>query len=186
MSDFSLGEKVLIRKIWGESCMVYDFLLIGGRWGNRTVFQESGAQHEVTILHLEQGVEWRGSLVLKPSRSLQGSWAQKLFRALCPLFAGSRLHIQRLPSVPKGRFKQLLSREARRYRDKSGEEQPRNNSVALEQGPGSASRDIHNFLSSSTKLKPLTCGIWTNNETKLIPERLGFDILENQSHFQPD
>lgn len=30
MSDFSLGEKVLTRKIWGESCMVYDFLLIGG------------------------------------------------------------------------------------------------------------------------------------------------------------
>ena len=88
-----------------------------------------------------------------------GLMGTEAFQGPLLLVAGSRLHSQHLPCVPNGRFKQLLIREARGYRDKSREEQPRNRSMALEQGPGSASRDIHNFLSSSTKLKPLTCGI---------------------------
>lgn len=72
-----------------------------------------------------------GKLSFETKQSLQGHAAQKLFRASAPCLQGSRPTFSAFPSVPKGRFKQLLSREARRYRDKSGEEQPRNNSVAL-------------------------------------------------------
>ena len=40
-----------------EGCRVYGFLLIGWRWDNRAVLQESCAQPEVTVLH------WMGALV---------------------------------------------------------------------------------------------------------------------------
>ena len=51
LSDDLIGE-VFIGEIWGESCRLCDFLLIGWWRGNRVGFQESCAQPEVAILHL--------------------------------------------------------------------------------------------------------------------------------------
>ena len=68
-------------------------------------------------------------LVLKPNRTKWGAWAQK------PFF---------VPWVPEDRFKHLLIRKGRGCRKK--EEQSRNTSTVLGQGPGSSSRGIHNNL----------------------------------------
>ena len=52
--------------------------------------------------------------------------------------------LQDVPWVPRGRFRQLLIREGRDAETR--EEQSRNNSTALWQGPGSLSRDIRNGI----------------------------------------
>ena len=69
------------------------------------------------------------------------SQVQKPFLVPCFLFVGKRLSLLDFPWVPKGRFKHLLIREGRECRK---EEQSRNNSAAIKQGPGSSWRDIHN------------------------------------------
>ena len=52
----NFGGEVFIGKIWCEGSRVFDFLLIGGWWSNRAVFQESSAQPEVANLHLDAGL----------------------------------------------------------------------------------------------------------------------------------
>ena len=71
-----------------------------------TYYKPSNKKHfheEVRILPVRKRV-------LKPSRTLWGSWAQGAF-----LFS-----LHDLPCAPKGRFKQLLIREGRGCRDKAG------------------------------------------------------------------
>ena len=67
---------------------------------------------------------------------------------LCPPFLDYRKSIsfslKDLPLVPKGRFRQLLIREERGYETR--QEQSRNNSAALGQGPGSPSGYTQNSI----------------------------------------
>ena len=81
------------------------------------------------------------------SRALWGSWAQKPFFGSHFLITENGLYfgLHDLPWVAASRFKQLLIREGRGYRDKGGTIK-RNSSAALGQGPGSPSRDIHNSI----------------------------------------
>ena len=58
--------------------------------------------------------------------------------------------------VPKGRFKRMLTRERRGYRDR--EEQSRNNSGTLGQSPGSPSRDTH------SNIFELFCRNWNSGQ----------------------
>ena len=82
------------------------------------------------------------TLVLIPSRTLWGSWAQRPFCVPHFLIIGNRLHSASMtfPEFQWGRFKQMLIREGRGCRDKGGTVR-RTNSAALGQGPGSPSRD---------------------------------------------
>ena len=184
MSDFSLGEKVLIRKIWGESCVVYDFLLISGWWGNRIVFQESSAQHEVTILHLEQGLGWCGAEFWNQAGPCGAHGHRSFSVPSVPCLQGIGSAFITFPLSQKADSNSCSSGKG--GDTETSQERSSQERIVCEQGPGSASRDARNFLSSSTKLKPLTHGIWATNEAKLIPERLGLDNLENWSHFRPD
>ena len=85
------------------------------------------------------------------------SWAQKPFCVPPNLFVGNRLETPGPSLSSKGQIEQLLIREVRGCRDR--EEESRNNSAALWQDPGSASRDAHNNIFELLKeLKPPTSG----------------------------
>lgn len=83
-------------------------------------------------------------VILKPSRTIWGSWALKPFLVhfSCLQEIVSSFHY--LPWAPKGRSEQLLIREWKRCRDK--EEQPRNDSAALGWSLVFAPRDTHNTI----------------------------------------
>ena len=81
---------------------------------------------------------------MKPSRTLQGSWAWKSFCALCLSFVGNSLHD--LPGSPKGRLLQSGCHSGKGRDAETREEQPRNNSEALGQGPSSTSRDTRKTI----------------------------------------
>ena len=51
-----LGGKGFTGKLWGESCSMCDFLLIGWWWGSRVVLQECWVQPRVNILYQGRGL----------------------------------------------------------------------------------------------------------------------------------
>ena len=51
-----LGGKGFTGKLWGESCSMCDFLLIGWWWGSRVVLQECWIQPKVNILYQGRGL----------------------------------------------------------------------------------------------------------------------------------
>ena len=83
------GGGVFTGKIWGEGYKVCDFLLIGWRWANRVVLQESCIQPEVTILDLDGG--------LCSNRRTQRYCIHSLKRNQDPV---SRLHFYFLTALP--------------------------------------------------------------------------------------
>ena len=84
---------------------------------------------------------------MKPSRTVWDSWAQKPFCVPHSLFVGNRLQPPWLSLSSKGQIQRAANqgREGMQTR----EEQPRNNSAALGQGPGSPQR-IHITISLSS------------------------------------
>ena len=81
------------------------------------------------------------------------SWAQKPFCVPPNLFVGNRLETPGPSLSSKGQIEQLLIREVRGCRDR--EEESRNNSAALWQDPGFASRDtLKSIFGRFTNLKP--------------------------------
>ena len=116
----------------------------GGRKGGRKERRKEGRERERTKEREEERKKEKREKV-EPSRSLWGSWAQKPFCVPCSLFVGNRLQTPWPSLSPKGQI-QTVANQGREGIPKTREEQPRNNSAALGQGPGSASRDTHSNI----------------------------------------
>ena len=118
---------------------------------------------------------------LKPSRTMWGSWAWKLFHVSHFLFVQYRLQ----PLWPLSSKGQVQTVANRGMEEMQRQEEQVNRSV---QGHDSASRDTHDSISSSTELKPPTSGRCLLLSHSLFQRRSQFKNHRSSSedHLKPD